>query len=72
MISTRSALFTFRDEFGSGCQKGRSQRGVGGERSEIKTSPHGPYKKARRDAKRGVVWSRVGSWVSLESGVCSR
>ena len=28
-----------------------------------------PYKKARRDAKRAVVWSRVGSWVSLESAV---
>ena len=30
---------------------------------------HRPYKKVRRDAKRAVVWGRVGSWVSLESAV---
>ena len=74
MISTRSALFTFRDEFGSKEQKGRSQRGVRGERSEIKTSPHRPNIRVRSCVESrweqlcGVTLGAGSVW-SLESAV---
>ena len=39
LISATSAFFAFHDESGSKTQKGRSQRGVKGERSKIKPHP---------------------------------
>ena len=81
LSSATSALSAFH-KFGSGSEKGRSQWGVRGERSEIKPRLTGPIKRRVERPARSLEKSRRScaevkdvaqeSGVGLEPGVCSQ